>query len=165
MRCRPLVAILPTSYRSMSLIGTSPPTCERLSGVVRVGAVLLAFGLAVPLVLACRLKPDPAGHGTHQQLGLPPCTMLVLFGRPCPTCGMTTSWAHLVRGRLGEALRANVGGTMLGLVDLLVVPWLLLAAVRGRWPGGELPLALAPWLAVIVFVVTLIQWVGRLWAA
>lgn len=54
---------------------------------------------------------------------------------------------------------------MLGLIDLLAVPWLLLAAVRGRWPGGELPLRIAPWAAVIVFVVTLIQWIGRLWAA
>ena len=70
------------------------------------------------------LVPDPRGLGTHQQLGLPPCTFRVLFGRPCPACGMTTAWANVLRGRLPPALRANVTGTLLCGLDLAAVGWL-----------------------------------------
>ena len=58
---------------------------------------MVAIGLLLPLGAAVRLQPAREGLGTHQQLGLPPCTFRVLFDRPCPSCGMSTSWAHLVR--------------------------------------------------------------------
>src|SRR5690242_10680262 len=71
------------------------PPMRRLRAVDR--ALLLAAGgvLAVMLATAWRLTPSPRGLGTHQQLGLAPCTVEQWFGMRCPSCGMTTAWAHV----------------------------------------------------------------------
>jgi hypothetical protein len=61
------------------------------------------------------LHPDPAGHGTHQQLGLPPCPSVLLFDRPCPGCGLTTSWTALLHGDVGAAFHAHPLGPLLYL--------------------------------------------------
>ena len=98
-------------------------------------------------------EPSPPGYGTHQQLGLPPCTFWVLFGRPCPTCGMTTAWAHLMRGEWLDACRANAGGALLGLLAMVAAPWLL-----GSADSRPIGWALAPseraaaWISAIRFV-------------
>lgn len=131
---------------------------------MRLGVVVLGFGLLAPLAVACRLEPDPQGYGTHQQLGLPPCSAVVLFGRPCPTCGMTTAWSAVVRGRWIDAVRANAGGTVLCWLDLVAVPWLWLSAARGRWLGWAPRVAAAVWLSVGVALITLLQWVAKLLA-
>ena len=94
----------------------------------RIALVALALALLALLVTAGTLTPDARGHGTHQQLGLPPCTFYVIFQRPCPACGMTTSWAWLLRGEIGHALAANAGGTLLAGLSLVGVPWLLVSA-------------------------------------
>lgn len=120
------------------------------------------LALSVPLVVACFLEPSPQHRGTHQQLGLPPCTFVLVFGLPCPTCGMTTAWAHLVRGEWIEALRANVGGTLLALLNLVAVPWLLLSAARGRWLGWAPSDSATAWTALAIATVTIVDWCVRL---
>jgi hypothetical protein len=50
------------------------------------------------LVTASSLHPARAGFGTHEQLGLPPCVWMATFGKPCPTCGMTTSFTFAAHG-------------------------------------------------------------------
>jgi hypothetical protein len=75
---------------------------------------------------------------------------------------MTTSWAHLVRGQFGRALRANVAGTCLGLATMAVVPWLLLSARRGRWLWRSPSVEVATIAAVAVVGVALIDWLVRL---
>ena len=121
-----------------------------------------AVGLLMLLAAAAWLKPSPLRHGTHQQLGLPPCTFWVLFGRPCPTCGMTTAWAHLVRGQVIGALRANVGGTLLAVVAMIAMPWLLGSAARGRWLGMAPNGAVAACISTTILLVILIDWLVRL---
>jgi hypothetical protein len=74
---------------------------------------------------AAYLKPDPSGHGTHQQLGLPPCPSVLLFDRPCPGCGLTTSWTALVHGQIGFAFHAHAIGPFLYLL-FTVSAWLAL---------------------------------------
>ncbi len=125
-------------------------------------AIALALGLSGLIGVAAVLHPQTQGFGTHQQLGLPPCTVRVLFDRPCPSCGMTTSWANLVRGNLSEALRANVGGTLLGVLAMAGIPYLTVSAVRGRWWGCEPRVAIVIYLIAVVVSVTLIQWGLRL---
>lgn len=66
--------------------------------------------------VAAYLKPDHVGHGTHQQLGLPPCPSVIIFGRPCPACGLTTSWTSTVHGDLPGAFDAHPLGTALYLL-------------------------------------------------
>ncbi len=146
----------------MAQTGTSRTVL--LSGRLRLALTLLAIGLAALLGVAWALEPNPKGRGTHEQLGLPPCTFVVLFGRPCPTCGMTTSWAWLMRGEVRAALRANASGTLLGMLALVGVPWLLASAGRGRWLPGTPGPALTAVAAVALVVIALVQWGWRLLA-
>ena len=88
--------------------------------------------------------------------------MVVLFGHRCPACGMTTAWAHLVRGQLVGAFRANVGGALLGILDLVAVPWLLASAWRRRWIGLVPNATALAWVIGSIMVVTLIDWAVRL---
>ena len=53
------------------------------------------------------LHPSSHGHGTHQQLGLPPCPSVLMFNRPCPGCGLTTSWTALIHGEFITSFRAH----------------------------------------------------------
>jgi hypothetical protein len=135
---------------------------QKLIGWRRLAVAAVAMGLLAPLVVARCLVPDPRGLGTHQQLGLPPCTFRVLFGRPCPACGMTTAWANVLRGRLSPALRASVTGTLLCGLDLAVVGWLALSVLRGRWLGGAPHSDAGAWLAASVTAGMLVEWCVRL---
>lgn len=93
----------------------------------------LALGLTslTVLGLALWLHPSPAGHGTHTQLGLPPCGFLAFTGLPCPGCGLTTSFAHLVRLQFDAGLHANPMGLPLFAVTVLTAPFSALAWWRG----------------------------------
>mgnify|MGYP003739701401 CR=1 FL=1 len=116
------------------------------------------------MVLARFLEPDARGYGTHQQFGLPPCTFLTLFGWRCPSCGMTTAWANLVRGRLVTAVEVHLTGTLLALLDLLAAGWLLLVAGRGRWLGWVPNSTAGAWAAGLIGLLMLIEWGLRLLA-
>ena len=82
------------------------------------------------------LGPDgprvPRRMETHTKLGLPPCSFKLLTGRPCPSCGLTTSFALLIRGDVVNSLRANAAGTVLALFLLALIPWSLTSAFRQR---------------------------------
>ena len=101
---------------------------QRLEGSVRIYLVVLAAGLVGLLGVARGLRPDPRGYGTHTQLGLGPCAFAVLTGRPCPSCGMTTSFAWFARGRVAQAWRASPPGCLIALLTLPVSCWLVLCA-------------------------------------
>jgi len=127
--------------------------------------LLAALGLALSVLLsvAVMLEPNRRGFGTHEQLGLPPCTFVVLFEERCPSCGMTTSWSHLVRGNVTAAVAANPGGAMLCVLAMVSTPWLLASAVRGRWLVG-VP-SDAAWFAAGGLVVTtsILHWLWLSW--
>jgi hypothetical protein len=112
------------------------PVIPLLQGWVRCSLVAIVVILGGVFTIALTLDPYRGGEvwteGTHQQLGLPECNFKKLTGRPCPSCGMTTSFALLVHGDLWNSLRANAVGTVLALVCLAVIPWGVLCAVRGR---------------------------------
>lgn len=77
--------------------------------------VWFGLWLFVTVVGAFILKPNPIGHGTHQQLGLPPCGSVAFFGRPCPGCGLTTSWTSILHGQVTHAFTSNWVGPLLYL--------------------------------------------------
>lgn len=101
----------------------------------RLVAAVLFSGTGFVLGTALWLTPDPAGHGTHRQLGLDGCTILTSTGFPCPMCGATTTftlWAHLqpIQGLLNQPFAS--------LLFLMTVATFSISAVelvdpRGRW--------------------------------
>ena len=120
------------------------------------------FALIGGFALAMTLEPDPRGYGTHQRLGLPPCTFQAFAGIPCPGCGMTTSFAHFVRGNFSQSIRANIGGALLAVVCLLQIPWSLWSAGRGRLAGILDPSKSLLVLLGVVGAVSLVNWFVRL---
>jgi hypothetical protein len=115
-----------------------PEALPVMTGWVRGALAGLALGLAAVFAVALWLDPyeggSPRRMETHRQLGLPPCTFYRMTGIPCPSCGMTTSFALLVRGDVGNSLRANAVGTLLAAFCLLLIPWCLAAVATGRTP-------------------------------
>ncbi|MFT4625752.1 MAG: hypothetical protein ACI8PZ_004423 [Myxococcota bacterium] len=88
-------------------------TSMEAATVSRLVSVVLALGTGAVLVTAMWLEPSPAGHGTHLQLGLNPCSFLSATGWPCPMCGATTTFtlmAHLrwVDGLVNQPFAASL---------------------------------------------------------
>jgi len=124
---------------------------------------LMAVGLVTVFVAAAWIRPydddgTPARMATHTQLGMEACNMVVLTGKPCPACGMTTSFSLLMHADILNSLKANWVGTLLALAWLALIPWGIIGAVRGRllWiRRGEL------WMTVglsILFVMMIGRW-------
>jgi len=112
--------------------------------------------------LAFMLTPNPRGFGTHESLGLPPCTFRALFGIPCPSCGMTTCFSHLMHGNVIPAFRANAGGVLLAAVCAVQVPWCWWSAYRGRLAGVSEPARFLAWLAGGIAGVCFVNWILQL---
>lgn len=134
----------------------------RLSIAARIFAAGGSVFLTAILVLAACLKPDPSGIGTHQQLGLPPCTWVMMWGIPCPTCGMTTSWSRLLRGDFAGSLQANPAGCLVALMAAVMATGLGWSAWRGGW--SRLVTAGKAWTAAVLGMATVMMvfWIGRL---
>lgn len=129
------------------------------------GRVLLAVWcvfLTSGFLLAASLEPDPRGFGTHQRLGFPPCTFQVYFRVPCPSCGMTTSFSHFVRGEFLSSARANLAGLALAAVCAVQVPWSLISLWQGRLWRIEHPDRISLVLIVTLCLLSLFQWGLRL---
>jgi hypothetical protein len=102
---------------------------------VRGTLVGLALALCGVFAVAGWLNPynddgSPRTMATHRQMGLPPCTFYATSGLPCPSCGMTTSFALLMHGDAINSLRANAIGTLLAGFCLMLIPWCLASALR-----------------------------------
>ena len=129
--------------------------------VGRIGrALLVAWSvfLMCGFVVARWLEPDPRGFGTHQQLGLPECTIRMLFSRPCPGCGMTTCFSYFVRGDFPSAARANPAGVLLAMLCVLMIPWSITSAVHGRFWMVEEPLTSLAVMIAAIGVVASLAW-------
>lgn len=135
-------------------------------------AVLLAIAVALTgvFVAAFRIHPydgdgKPRTMSTHTQLGMPPCNFVAMTGKPCPSCGMTTSFALLVRGDVVASARANWVGSIICVLWALMLVWALASGLWGKAlfvpPGrGEtvftvivgtvLLLMLSRWAAVLI---------------
>jgi len=123
-----------------------------------VGPGVVMIGL---LITARTLEPSPNGFGTHQGLGLPACTFKSVWGVQCPSCGMTTSWAHTTRGNLVGAVKANPGGMLLAISAAIFGPWMVVSGLKGVWwlrPPNELFIGLG---GVAIIAITLIDWFTR----
>lgn len=122
----------------------------------RLGCGIAAAVCLVALTVAAWTHPDPRGSGTHTQLGMPVCGFLERTGYPCITCGITTAFAHVVRGQIPQAFVAQPAGALLALG--CVFTWALgsLAALTGKGQNQFAHLlnkACVHWPAVLMMVV------------
>jgi hypothetical protein len=135
-----------------------PTAGAPLGSLARVLLVAWALFLIGGFATARSVRPDPRGFGTHQQFGLPECSMRLLFSRPCPGCGMTTCFSHFVRGEFLAAGRANVAGLMLATLCLVMIPWSLASAVRGSALLVDEPIRTLVILITLIGVVAGVMW-------
>lgn len=130
----------------------------------------LAIGFAMlgitVFVIAFALNPyDEAGrprsHGTHRQLGLPPCTLKTLTGVSCPSCGMTTTISLLMHGNPEAAWQTNWAGCVVAFIGILGTIWFLLVATGlppGRFTANEVVKA----MTIAGMAIATIRWLADL---
>ncbi len=78
----------------------------------------LIAGCGAVLLIATSLTPDPAGLGTHRELGFPPCSMIQWFNTPCAFCGMTTCFTFCAGGHWIDAFLTQPFGVVLYLLTV-----------------------------------------------
>ncbi len=138
------------------------PRRRRMQKYVRVLLVGMAVGFTAILGLAVWLNPYN-GDGTaktmetHRQLGLEQCGMVKFYGKPCPACGMTTSFALLMHADPVNSAKANWVGTVLCLTLLVLVPW----CAWGAWKGKLLWVRNGEMFATVVLCSLLVLMFGR----
>jgi hypothetical protein len=93
----------------------APDAPRRLVGAV---AAIIAAAL---LGVAAWLRPAENGVGTHTQLALPGCQWVTIMDLPCPTCGMTTAFAHAADGHLLASVRAQPLGALLAIAAAMLL--------------------------------------------
>ena len=142
--------------------GAEPRARSRLTAWDHVLYGALWAGFLAVLATAAALRPDPSGLGTHTRLHLPPCGFYLVFGKPCPSCGMTTAFALMMHGRPQEALKAQPAGVGVFLAGLAL--WLYLPFGWARRKPAKHLLDLRPVLPVVLALNALILgvWVWRL---
>lgn len=91
-----------------------------MSMLGRLFALLVAASCLAPLVIAAKLAPSHTGIETHLGLGLFPCEFLRVTHLPCPSCGMTTSFAWFVRGNWLASFYVQPMGFILAMLCAMV---------------------------------------------
>jgi Protein of unknown function (DUF2752) len=128
----------------------------------RVIAGVVGCALLAVLIIASRLTPAAEGVGTHRGLGLPACGMLVASGVPCPTCGMTTAFAHMTGLEVIAAFRAQPFGAALALGSAAGFWLCVWIAGFGSRIGTLLVRMLSPRVVWLVFVLAGAAWVYKI---
>jgi hypothetical protein len=138
-------------------------TRPRANLAERIIQALVAAALLGTLGLGLAMAPSPTGMGTHTGIGLPPCGMLVMTGHPCPTCGVTTSFAMAAHGRIGEAFVNQPFGVAVFLCVLggLLLSVFTLATGRSWAPLVTVNRVLAT--VIILAVIAAVSW-GYKWS-
>jgi len=140
----------------------APPERLPASPMSRAIATIAMLVVLALMITARCLEPAQSGYGTHQQLGLPPCSSVLILGMRCPACGMTTAWSHAVRGQWAQALQANAGGLALVMIALASMPVFCYYLSRGYWSRhGWFSFSLALSLAAALLI-AIGQWLTRL---
>lgn len=140
---------------------------RRVIPTERVIAGVIGFLCLVLLLVSSSLKPDPAGHGTHRQLGLPACGMVAAINKPCPTCGMTTAFAHAANGNLVKSFTTQPAGC-LGAVCVAgafcVCLYIVCTGSRAGELVGRILVPRVLWIAAgvwfVSWVYTWVTWTG-----
>ncbi|MFX8036137.1 DUF2752 domain-containing protein, partial [Acinetobacter baumannii] len=64
---------------------------------------------------------------------------MAFFGRPCPGCGLTTSWTHFIHGQIAESFACNALGPILYLSFTGMAFVSFVAYLRGKYWDTNTP--------------------------
>jgi len=124
----------------------------------------LSFSICLAILLAgYAIQPDARGLGTHEQLGMEPCSFLSTTGLPCATCGMTTSVSHLTHGQALASFLNQPMGFIFGLATAMtavVSGWSVLTGMRLTGIAQQLRLP-STWFVLVLLV--LLAWGYKIW--
>ncbi len=120
------------------VVEVPPAGSSRGVALFRVRGSALAMVCGGVIALSAVLTPRPSGHGTHTALGMPGCSWLMRTGWPCPSCGMTTSFAWMAHGRADRAFLAQPFGVVLFLAVAALGVLSVVEAAAGRDVLGRL---------------------------
>lgn len=140
-----------------SVLSASNPAPGR-----RLAAAAAALAASTVLLVAAFLQPSGFGLGTHEQLGMPACGWVVTLDLPCPTCGMTTAFAHAADGNLLASLATQPMGCFLALVCAMVVLIGGYVAVTGSPLTGLLIKMWRPRVGWILTAGFVVAWVYKI---
>jgi hypothetical protein len=98
----------------------------------RLLSLAISLGCLGILVIASQVRPNPAGVGTHEGLGLQGCQFLERTHLPCPSCGMTTSFAWFARGNLAASFYVQPMGLVLAVLTAAMFWTSLYIALTGK---------------------------------
>lgn len=121
--------------------------------LVWAGVALVCLAL---MVTAWKLTPAEEGIGTHTQMGMAPCSWPERFGKPCPMCGMTTSFSRAASTDFLGSFHAQPFGSLL-VIGASVVFWIGLYTAA---TGSHLGRLCAHSLRSRVIWATLALWLG-----
>jgi hypothetical protein len=102
----------------------------------RILAAVIAIACLGFLGYAAVLRPDPAGFGTHLQMGLGDCPWRISRGYYCPTCGMTTAVSLAAHGHIIDAFVVQPAGALLAVIVAMTV-WIAGYAAATGFPAGR----------------------------
>jgi hypothetical protein len=116
------------------------------------------MGCLIVLILAAWIDPDRRGMGTHEQIGMQPCGFLQATGLPCGSCGMTTSFAHAVRGNVIAASYVQPLGCLLAIATSMTFWIASHAAVTARPAYRLLRRLPAGWTIGVSLTIFVLAW-------
>ena len=133
------------------------------NGSEKIIQAALLVGCIVAGILGSMLEPDPSGVGTHTRLGLPPCGFYTVTGIPCPTCGVTTSFAEAAHGRFKKSFFTQPMGlfTFAGICAGAVILAAALATGRSLF-RLKLPIGTCT-IAVLILAIVVVSWICKIY--
>jgi hypothetical protein len=114
-------------------------------------AAAIAFGLLVARVV------DP-----NRPLPFDVCAFKVLTGIPCPTCGLTRSLCHALRGDWSASLGYHPAGIALTVALIAWAMWSAAEAGRGHLVGDDVRRRLGSAMLESGIAISLAAWLSRL---
>ena len=147
-----------------STLADAPCDAETLARRKRRAAGLVtAICAAGILAVATFMEPSPTGLGTHSDsFGLPACGWIVMFNTPCPTCGMTTAFAHAANGNLPAAIYTQPLGGVLAIATAITLIVGVYVAVTGSRVASELKRLWGRKTAWLLGAMLLLSWVFKI---
>lgn len=141
---------------------TAPDSDESTVRRRRIAGLVVAIVAGGVLLVAAILEPSPTGLGTHSSVGMPPCGWITMFDTPCPTCGMTTAFAHAANGNIHLALHAQPLGGLLALGTAIAFLCGVHVAITGSRIGVVMARLWGRKTAWLLGALLLLSWVYKI---